>query len=196
MDEDESANSIDSIKLEYIFQRGQKNQVSKVTNNTNNTLQQHILNKVLASNTISNNSVFNIQLSYNINQALDPNEWNGDFYTISLHGFMKYLVSNIKNIKDSLHRMEKYIQGKVIDGNPNNIKDLEGVGKAVWKFLSSIYNLYWDGLYMNKANTTFRNKVKSKFTSQVPKSTENNKGKKVIKPTFISLIPPPIPAKL
>ena len=131
MDEDESANSIDSIKLEYIFQRGQKNQVSKVTNNTNNTLQQHILNKVLASNTISNNSVFNIQLSYNINQALDPNEWNGDFYTISLHGFMKYLVSNIKNIKDSLHRMEKYIQGKVIDGNPNNIKDLESVGKAV-----------------------------------------------------------------
>jgi len=44
--------------------------------------------------------------------------------------------------------------------------------------------------------TTFRNKVKSKFTPQIPKSTNNNKGKGIVKPTFISLIPPPIPAKL
>jgi len=27
--------------------------------------------------------------------------------------------------------MEKYIRDKSIDSNPNNIKDLEGVGKAV-----------------------------------------------------------------
>ena len=77
---------------------------------------------------------------------------------------MEYLASNIKNIKDSLCRMGKYIQGKSIDSNPNNIKDLESVGKAVWEFLSSIYDLHWDRLYVDKANTIFRNKVKSKFT--------------------------------
>jgi len=90
----------------------------------------------------------------------------------------------------------EYIQDKSINSNPNNIKDLEGVGKAVWEFLSSIYNFHWDGLYVDKANTTFRNKIKSKFTPQVPKSTNNNKGKKIVKPTLISSIPPPIPAKL
>ena len=77
---------------------------------------------------------------------------------------MEHLASNIKNIKDFLHIMEKYIKGKSINNkNPNNIKDLEDVGKVVWEFLSSIYNLHWDGLYVDDSNTTFRNKVKSKF---------------------------------
>ena len=52
---------------------------------------------------------------------------------------MKYVVSDIKNIKDSLHRIGKYIRGKVINDNPNNCKNLEGVGKELWEFLSSIY---------------------------------------------------------
>ena len=91
--------------------------------------------------------------------------------------------------------MGKYIQGKSIDSNSNNIKDLESVGKVVQEFLSSIYDLHWDGLYINKANTIFRNKVKSKFTPQVPKSTNNNEGKKIVKPTFISSIPPLVSAK-
>jgi len=46
MDKDELVNSIGSIKIEYAFQGGQKDQVSKVTDNTNNTLQQHVSNKV------------------------------------------------------------------------------------------------------------------------------------------------------
>ena len=77
---------------------------------------------------------------------------------------MEHLSSDIKNIKDFLHRMGKYIKDKSINNsNPNNIKDLEDVGKVVWEFLSSIYNLHWDGLYVDDSNTTFRNKVKSKF---------------------------------
>jgi len=129
-------------------------------------LQQHVSNKVPASSTTSSNNMFDIQLSYDVDQALDPEEWDGDFCATSLHRAMEHLVSDVKNIKDSLYKMGKYIQGKSIDSNPNNIKDLKGVGKAVWKFLSSIYDLHWDGLYVDEANTTFRNKVKSKFTSQ------------------------------
>ena len=75
-------------------------------------------------------------------------------------------MSDVKNIKDSLHRMGKYIKGKAInDNNLNNVKDLDGVGKAVWKFLSAIYNSHWDGLYMDDSKTSFKNKVKTKFNS-------------------------------
>ena len=56
--------------------------------------------------------------------------------------------------------------------------------------------MHWDKLYVDKANTIFRNKVKSKFTSQVPKSTNNNKNKEIVKPTFIFSISPLIPDKL
>ena len=122
---------------------------------------------------------------------MDLEEWNGNFCAILLHGAMEHLASDVKNIKDSLQRMGKYIRDKSIDSNPNNIKDLEGVGKAVWEFLSSIYNSHWDGLYVDNTNTIFRNKVSSKFTPQVPKNLNiNNKDKEVVKPTFISSIPP------
>ena len=38
---------------------------------------------------------------------------------------MKYLASDIKNIKDSLIRIQKYILGKAINGNKtNSVKNL------------------------------------------------------------------------
>ena len=84
MDEDEPVNSNGSIKVEYVSQEGQKDQVSKVTDNTNNTLQQCVSNEVPASSTTSSNSMFDIQLSYDVDQALDPKEWDSDFHTTSL----------------------------------------------------------------------------------------------------------------
>jgi len=74
IDEDKPVNSIGSIKVEYVSQKGQKDQVSKVTDNTNNILQQHVSNEVLASSTTSSNSMFDIQLSYDVDQALDSEE--------------------------------------------------------------------------------------------------------------------------
>jgi len=59
-----------------------------------------------------------------------------------------------------------------------------------------VYELYWDGLHMNDSNMLFRNKVKSKFNPQVPKTPASNKGKEMVKPTYVSLLPPPIPAKM
>ena len=44
---------------------------------------------------------------------------------------MEYLATSIKNIKESLGRMQKYILGKAIESDKtNNIKDLKEVGKA------------------------------------------------------------------
>ena len=60
--------------------------------------------------------------------------------------------------------MSKYIRSKAINNNSNNCKDLEGVGKVLWEFLSSIYESHWDSLYANSSNNTFRSKVSSKFT--------------------------------
>ena len=100
-------------------------------------------NEDLASNQLSSNNMFNIQLNYDIDQALDPESWNGEFYAVSLHRSIEHLVSDIKNIKDFLCRMGKYIQGKsIIKENLNSVKDLEGIGKVVWDFLSAIYDLH------------------------------------------------------
>ena len=60
-----------------------------------------------------------------------PDSWDRNFQAISLHKSLKYLVSDIKNIKKSLTRMQKYILDKTIKGSKaNNVKDLEGIGKA------------------------------------------------------------------
>jgi len=141
--------------------------------------------------------MFNIQLSYKSDQALDPEFWDGKFCVVSLHRSIEHLVSNIKNIKDSLYRMGKYIKGKfIIDGNANGIKDLDSIGKAIWEFLSAVYNLHWDSLYVDDFKTSFRNKVKSKFNPQVLKAPVNNKSEKAVKPTYISPLPPSIPVKI
>jgi len=141
--------------------------------------------------------VVNVQLSHDINQALEPKSWNGDFWTISLHRSMEHLVSDIKNIKESLSRMYKYILGKTIDRNKaNKVQNLKDVGKAVWEFISAIYEAHWDSLVVNKTNIFFRNKVKSKFSPQINRSQTSIKDKKTAKLTFMSTLPPSIPAKL
>jgi len=102
MDKDEPVRFIDSIKLEYMSQEGQKDQVSIATDTTNNTMHQHVSNMDWASEPTPDNNVFNINLNYDIDQALDPEEWDGEFHVTSLHENMKHVVSDVKNIKDSL----------------------------------------------------------------------------------------------
>jgi len=134
MVKDDSVTPTDSPQLEYVILRNKGIQVSKMTEPPTNSRQQHVENIGLAinNNTVDNNNVFNIQLNYNINQALDPESWDSNFHVISLYGSMEHLALDIKNIKKSLIRMRKYILGKFIDSNnANNIKDLEGIGMAV-----------------------------------------------------------------
>jgi len=51
-------------------------------------------------------------------------------------------------------------------------------------------------LYADNSKNTFRGKVSSKFTPQIPKNlSTNGKEKNKAKPTFISPVSPPIPAK-
>jgi len=110
---------------------------------------------------------------------------------------MKHLASDALNIKESLTRMQKYIAGKSIDNDKaNDVKDLNGMGKAIWEFISVVYDSHWNVLYADDNNTTFKNKVKSKFFPQARNiQILSNKGKEVVKPTFVSAISPPILAK-
>jgi len=110
---------------------------------------------------------------------------------------MEHLASDALNIKESLIRMKKFIAGKSINGNKtNDVKDLEGMGKAIWEFIATVYESHWDALHIDNNNTTFRSKVKSKFAPQVKNIQATPiKGKDMVKLTFVSAIPPPIPAK-
>jgi len=110
---------------------------------------------------------------------------------------MEHLASDVKNIKEFLSRMHKYILGKTIDSNKaNKVWDLKGVGKVAWKFISAIYEAHWNSLVIDKTNISFRNKVKLKFSSQISRPQTSVKDKETAKPTFVSTLPLSILIKL
>jgi len=105
LDEDEVQEPIDSSQLSYATQKSQDNKSSRVADLSTNIGPQHVNNMKHAHSNQDNNNVFNIQLNYDINQAIDPDSWDGNFQTISLHGSLKHLALDIKNIKEFLIRM-------------------------------------------------------------------------------------------
>ena len=96
-----------SSQLEYTTSKSQSIQVSKATDHTFNMELQHVesIPPVLNNNAANDNNMFNIQLNYDINQALDSELWDSNFQAILLYGLIEHLASNIKNIKKSLGRM-------------------------------------------------------------------------------------------
>jgi len=93
--------------------------------------------------------------------------------------------------------MAKYIENKKINTTrSNSIKELQGMGKAAWKFVSTLYNTEWDSLICNAHNNTFRQKVSYNCTLKtiLVKSNKPNI-KDITKLASIERKPPPIPAK-
>ena len=184
------------VNVEYTTPKSQVGQTSQAASVNPSSSQQYVSNEDTPSNQNTGSNVFNVHLNYDPNIALDPDSWDGNFHAVSLHGSMKHLASDTLNIKESLSRMRKYILGKSIkNSGANNIKDFKGIGKAMWKFISAIYDSHWDSFFVDDNNTTFRNKVKSQFSPQVIKPKASSKGKETVKPAFVSSLPPPIPAK-
>ena len=143
------------------------------------------------------NTFINIQLPYNLDAPTDPEIWNGGFHPILLHGSIEHIASNVKNIKDSLKFMAKYISNKQIKlAKANDLTDFNGIGDVVWNFISSVYKSNWDTLHMDNKTNTLRRKIATKFTPKVqlaPKRPAKEISKSI--PTSIEKIPPPIPAK-
>ena len=122
------------------------------------------------------NDVINIQLPYDPNILTKPELWNGIFHSISLHGSLKHLASNTKNIKDSLNFVAKYISNKEIDSRKlNDIQDFKGISKAIWNLISSVYQSNWNSLTTDKNLYTVKQKISAKFTPKMkPIINENN----------------------
>ena len=60
--------------------------------------------------------------------------------------------------------MCRFILSKSIKGDKaNEVKNLDGISKTMWKFISTIYEAQQDNLFMNDNKIIFRNKVKLKF---------------------------------
>jgi len=114
-----------------------------------------------------------------------------------LHGALKHLLFDSKNIKESLKQITNYIRNKGINCNKlNNVPDLKKMGKVVWNFISAIYDSGWDSLVSNDNNCSIRQKITYQFTLKIPEITNKGKiDKSTDKPASFNNIPPPILAK-
>jgi len=144
-------------------------------------------------------NVINIQLPYDLQAPTEPELWSGLFHPISLHGSIEHFASDSKNIKVSLNFLAKYIKNKQVNSSKtNNLDDFDGMGDAIWNFISSVYEAKWDFLYTDQKSNTLRAKISSKFTPRTVSSNNGNK-KEIAKsvPVTINkfLPPPPLPAK-
>ena len=125
--------------------------------NVANSTSQHVLNedhqsntgnKVTKATTSYKDEVINIQLSYDSQAPTEPELWSGLFHPISLHSSIEHFALDAKNIKISLNFLAKFIQGKQVNGNKvNNLNNLNGMGDAIWNFISSVYASKWDTLF-------------------------------------------------
>jgi len=85
-------------------------------------------------------NVINVQIPYDINAPTEPDLWSRSFHPISLHGSMEHFALDAKNIKVSLNFLAKYIQNKQVNSNTaNDLNDFDGMGDAIWNFISSVY---------------------------------------------------------
>jgi len=100
----------------------------------------NINNETLTSHVHHEDDVINIQLPYDPQAPTKPELWSGSFHPISLHGSIEHLASNSKNIKVTLNFLAKYIQNKQASGTKiNDLNDLDGMGDAIWNFISAVY---------------------------------------------------------
>jgi len=112
---------------------------------------------------------------------------------------IKQIALDTKNIKVTLDFMAKHITNKhVISSYANDLKEFDGMGDAIWKFISLVYEAKWDSLYTNNKTNILRSKISAKFT---PRSApvRNNIKERTHTPIPISIKKapplPPLPAK-
>ena len=107
--------------------------------------------------------VINIQILYNPNQLIESEYWNGTLQPVSLHDSSEHLLSNMKNIKNSMIHITKYVENKKININKSNeVPKLRSISKVTWKLISAIYSSKWDLLFADNNNNSFRQKVSFK----------------------------------
>ena len=85
-------------------------------------------------------SIINIQLPYDTQAPIKPELWSGSFHPISLYGSIERFASDTKSIKTTLDFLAKYIKNKQVNSSMvNDLTDFDGMGDAIWNFISSVY---------------------------------------------------------
>jgi len=198
----DSDQPVEFSALSYEDEREKEICLRKVAEITNNMRSQDGNNKAfsiqanhgnhvpLDSTRVDDDNVINIQLPYNPNGPTEPDLWSGNFQSISLYGSVKHIVSDLKNIKQSLNFMVRYISNKKVNPkSSNDLNDFDDIGDVVWNFLSSVYQSSWDFLYTNNRSKSLREKILAKLTPRVVPST-SNKSIKNPTPVTINKAPP------
>ena len=168
-------------------------------NHQETTRPSNIYNEVPPTHVPHEEEAINIQLPYDSQAPAKPELWSGKIHSISLHGSIEYFTSDSKNIKVSLNFLAKYIKNKQVNsGKVNKLIDFDGMGDAIWNFISLVYKAKWDALFTDQKSNILRAKISLKFTPRL--NPPNNVNKKEITkpiPVTINKVPPllPLPAK-
>jgi len=186
---------VSNLKLSYETEQEKAQQVGMAAHQQDNTRPLHVHNEATPTHSQHEERVINIQLPYNPQASTEPELWSGSFHPISLHGSIEHFASDSKSIKVTLDFLAKYIRNKQVNGNMvNDLADFDGMGDAIWNFISSVYDAKWDALYTDNKANTLRGKVLSKFTPRTPPQHNGNK-KDIVKPVPVTVnkVPPPPP---
>ena len=181
--------------LSYETEQERAIRVSMVANQQTTTRLHNVNNEATPTHARHEDDVINIQLPYNPNAPTEPQLWSGSFHPISLHGSMEHLAHDTNSIKDTLDFMARYIRNKSVnDIKANNITEFEGMGDAIWNFISSVYEAKWDSLHTDRSTNTLRSKISLKFTPRIP-TAKGNGNKEIPKstPVTVNRAPPPLP---
>ena len=144
------------LELSYETEQERDLRIGKATNQQNTTRPPTLNNEATPSYVPLEDDIINIQLLYDPQGLTEPELWSGRIHSISLHSSMKHFASDTKNIKVSLNFLAKYIQGKQVNSNKvNNLDDFDGMGDAIWNFISSVYASKWDALFTDQKDQDF-----------------------------------------
>jgi len=128
------------LEMSYKTTQEKALRIGKTTNQQDTSRPPDANNEAAPSHVPHEDDVINIQLPYDPQVPTEPELWSDSFHPISLHGSIEHFASDSKNIKVSLNFLAKYIQGKQVNGNQvNDLRDFNGMGDAIWNFISSVY---------------------------------------------------------
>jgi len=129
-----------SPKLSYETEQEKAFRVSKAADQQDTMRSMGDNNKASSTHSTHEESVINIQLPYDPQAPTEPDLWSGSFHPVSLHGLIEHFASDSKNIKNSLNFIAKYISNKQVNsGKANELNDFDGMGNAIWNFISLVY---------------------------------------------------------
>ena len=132
-------NSNECFELSYETEQDKTTRIGKTTIQQDNTRPLATNNEANPPHGIHEDDVINIQLPYDPQAPTEPELWSGSFHPISLHSSIEHFALDAKNIKISLNFLAKYIQGKQVNDKVNDLVDFDGMGDAIWNFISSVY---------------------------------------------------------